>query len=121
MSYVSSALIIGWIFGVVPEIAVFMATYIPLRSFAGGYHAKTPIRCYIFSVILLIIVSSCMKYIFIAEWVYYAILATAALVVLILAPVEDKNKPLDETEHKVYKRRTMLIAASIRVCSCLVT
>ena len=53
-----------------------------------------------------------MKYIFIAEWVYYAILATAALVVLILAPVEDKNKPLDETEHKVYKRRTMLIAAS---------
>jgi accessory gene regulator B len=109
---VSSALIIGWIFGVLLEIAVFMTAYIPLRTFAGGYHAKTPIRCYIFSVILLIIVSSCMKYIFIAEWVYYAILATAALVVLILAPVEDKNKPLDETEHKVYKRRTMLIAAS---------
>ena len=109
---VSSALIIDWVFGVLLEIAVFMTAYIPLRTFAGGYHAKTPIRCYIFSVILLIIVSSCMKYIFIAEWVYYAILATAALVVLILAPVEDKNKPLDETEHKVYKRRTMLIAAS---------
>ncbi|MBD5111521.1 MAG: hypothetical protein HDT42_03165 [Ruminococcaceae bacterium] len=25
-----------------------MAVYIPLRSFTGGYHAKTPLRCYIF-------------------------------------------------------------------------
>jgi accessory gene regulator protein AgrB len=48
---VSSALIIGWIFGVVLEITVFMAAYIPLITFASGYHAKTPIRCYIFSVI----------------------------------------------------------------------
>lgn len=45
---VSSALIIGLIFGVFPEIAVFMAAYIPLRSFAGGYHAKTPLSCYVF-------------------------------------------------------------------------
>ena len=50
---VSSALIIGLIFGVFPEIAVFMAAYIPLRSFAGGYHAKTPLSCYVFSVIML--------------------------------------------------------------------
>lgn len=54
---VSSALIIGWIFGVVLEIAVFMAAYIPLRTFTGGYHAKTPLRCYFFSVMMLIIVS----------------------------------------------------------------
>lgn len=31
--------------------------------------------------------------------------------VLILAPVEDRNKPLDEIEYKVYKRRTILISA----------
>lgn len=29
----------------------------------------------------------------------------------VLAPVKDRNKPLNETEHKVYKRRTILIAA----------
>lgn len=45
---VFSALIIGAILGVFLEITVFMAAYIPLRSFAGGYHAKTPLRCYIF-------------------------------------------------------------------------
>ena len=59
---VSSALIIGWIFGVVLEIAVFMAAYISQRLFAGGYDAKTPLRCYIFSVIMLIVVSIRMRY-----------------------------------------------------------
>ena len=52
-----------------------------------------------------------MKYLSIEEWIYYVILAAAALVVLILAPVEDRNKPLDEIEYKVYKRRTILISA----------
>ena len=117
---VSSALIIGLIFGVFSEIAVFMAAYIPLRSFAGGYHAKTPLRCYVFSVIMLIVVSIGLKYLHIADWVYYAVLAAVASVVLILAPVEDRNKPLDEIEQKVYKKRTMNIAAAeVMVCLAL--
>lgn len=109
---VSSALIIGLIFGTFFEVAVFMAAYIPLRSFAGGYHAKTPLRCYIFSVIMLIIVSIGMKYLSLTEWVYYAFLSAAVLIVLILSPVEDRNKPLDEIEHKVYKRRAIFITAA---------
>jgi len=108
---VSSSLIIGLIFGVTLEIIIFMAAYIPLRSFAGGYHAKTPLRCYIFSVIMLIVVSIGLKYLCLADWVYYAVLAVSVFVILALSPVEDKNKPLDEVEHKVYKRRTVLIAA----------
>ena len=53
---ISSALIIGLIFGKFFEAAVFIVAYCSLRSFAGGYHAKTPLRCYVFSVIMLIIV-----------------------------------------------------------------
>lgn len=109
---VSSALMIGMMFGVLLEVAVFMAAYIPLRSFAGGYHAKTPLRCYIFSVIILIFVSLGMRYLTLTEWAYYVILPAAALVVLVLSPVEDRNKPLDETERRVYKKRAALIAVA---------
>ena len=117
---VSSALIIGVIFGVFPEIAVFMAAYIPLRSFAGGYHAKTPLSCYVFSVIMLIVVSIGLKYLHLADWVYYAVFVAATLVVLVLSPVEDRNKPLAEIEQKVYKKRTMNIAAAeVMVCLAL--
>lgn len=77
----------------------------------GGCHAKTPLLCYIFSVIMLIIISIGMKYLSVAEWVYYAVLSAAILVVLVLSPVEDQNKPLDETERKVYKKRAAIIAA----------
>ena len=117
---VSSALIIGLIFGVFPEIAVFMAAYIPLRSFAGGYHSKTPLSCYVFSVIMLIVVSIGLKYLHLADWVYYAVFVAATLVVLVLSPVEDRNKPLAEIEQKVYKKRTMNIAAAeVMVCLAL--
>ncbi len=108
---VSSALIIGLIFGTLLEIAVFLTAYIPLRSFAGGYHARTPLRCYIYSLIMLIIVSIGLKYLHIEMWGYYAVLLAAVLIVLVLSPVEDNNKPLDDVEYKVYKRRAMLIAA----------
>jgi len=106
---VLSALIIGLILGTFFEVMVFMAAYIPLRIFAGGYHAKTPLRCYIFSVVMLIIVSIGMKYLYMEDWVYYVILAAAALMILVLSPVEDKNKPLDDLEYKVYKRRAVII------------
>lgn len=109
---ISSALIIGLIFGKFFEAAVFIVAYCSLRSFAGGYHAKTPLRCYVFSVIMLIIVLVGIKYLYLTEWMYYVVLLAAALVVIVLSPVEDKNKPLDEIEHRVYKKRTILIAAT---------
>lgn len=116
---IASALIIGLIFGMFWEIAVFMAVYIPLRSYAGGYHARTPLRCYIFSVIMLIIVSAGMKYLYVAEWVYYAFLAFAIIVIFVLSPVEDKNKPLDEIEYKVYKKRAILVTIAEMLLSIL--
>ena len=88
-----------------------------MRSFAGGYHAKTPLRCYLLSLIMLIIVLAGMKYLPVSDLVYYAVLAAAVLIVFLLSPVEDKNKLLDESEHKVYKKRTVLIAISeIIIC-----
>lgn len=94
-----------------------MAVYIPLRSLAGGYHAKTPLRCYIFSVIMLIIVSNCVKYLSIADLLCFFVLTTGVLVVILLSHVEDKNKPLGKTEHSIYKRRVIFITISeLTIC-----
>lgn len=106
-----TALFIGILSGNVLQILLFMLAYIPLRSYAGGWHSRTPLRCYIFSIVMLIVVSIGFKYLSIAAWVYYAVLALAFVIVLVLSPVEDKNKPLDELEYKVYKKRAVIIAA----------
>ncbi len=51
-----------------------------------------------------------MKYVSVACHVYYVILAATSLVVFILSPVEDKNKPLDMIEQSVYKKRAIVIS-----------
>lgn len=116
---VSSALIIGWIFGAVLEITVFMAAYIPLRTFAGGYHAKTPARCYILSLIIIIIVLIGIKYIPVLDIIYYVILAAEILIIFLISPVEDKNKLLNGNEQKVYKKRVVFITSVELVISLL--
>ena len=46
-------LIIGVTMRMTLETIVFTLGYIPLRSFVGGYHAKTPVRCCVLSNIIL--------------------------------------------------------------------
>ena len=51
-----------------------------------------------------------MKYVSVACYGYYVILAATSLVVFILSPVEDNNKPLDMIEQSVYKKRAIVIS-----------
>lgn len=107
----ATTLIIGLIFGKVLQLSLFMAAFIPLRTFAGGYHAKTPIRCYLLSIVMLTAVVLCMKHLILDELMYCLIITVSAAVILLLSPVEDINKPLDEEEIRVYKKRTLYILA----------
>lgn len=46
-------LLIGFIMGLAVPAMVYTIAYIPLRVYAGGYHASTPQRCWAFSAIML--------------------------------------------------------------------
>lgn len=45
-------LVIGLIFHMTLETIIFTAAYIPLRTYAGGFHAKTPFKCWIVSAVM---------------------------------------------------------------------
>lgn len=112
-----SALIIGLAFGKLPEIVLFMTAYIPLRSYAGGFHAKTPLRCYVLSVAMLCVISIGLQKIIFSDTVLYIISFAAAAVVFIVSPIEDKNKPLDADEIRVFKKRArMILAVEFLLC-----
>lgn len=49
---IATFLIIGILFKKPIETIVFTLGYIPLRIYAGGYHAKTPFRCWCLSNIM---------------------------------------------------------------------
>ncbi|ACA54345.1 accessory gene regulator ArgB-like protein [Clostridium botulinum] len=104
-----TAIAIGILFKMVRESLIFLAAYIPLRSYAGGYHAKTPLRCYIFSIIIMIVVLLGIKFIYWNSFICSIVTFCTTSIIFALKPVEDKNKPLDQKERDVYKRRTKII------------
>lgn len=103
-----TTIFIGLIFNKVFEVILFMITYIPIRVYAGGYHARTKLGCYIFSVLMLISICYTLKLGLLKSYLLIIILSIISSgVILFLAPAPDKNKLLDEIEIKVYKKRAI--------------
>jgi len=104
-----SSILVGLLFHMVWESILFLIAYIPLRSYAGGYHARTQIRCYILSIGIIGVVLWGIKFF---EWTNFNYFLTAlmgGIIIFLLAPRGDANKPLDELEKVVYKSRTRRI------------
>lgn len=112
-----TTLVIGILFNKILEIIVFMITYISIRIYAGGYHARTKLKCYIFSVLMLIIVCYILKTELLNNRLLIIISTIiASYIILSLAPVEDENKPLDKIEIKVYTKKTIRNFIIILIC-----
>ena len=104
-------LFFGILFGEIWQSLVFTIAYIPLRSYAGGFHAKTPTRCYVFSCCLIAAVLLAIKYLLIEDFIYSSLLASGGIIAILLAPVDTVNKRLDQAEIRVYRNRTLTVIA----------
>ncbi len=102
----ATALFTGIILDMFLESVLFLVCFIPLRIFAGGYHAKTQLRCYVMStittIILLYLIGFLQKNMGVKAITLYII---SACIIWCLAPVQDKNKPLDLDEQKKYRKK----------------
>ncbi len=87
------------------SVLIFTLFYTPLRSFAGGIHAKTPVRYCFFSLSMLILTALIFKFLKITKLFLYFSIVFSAIVLILLSPVEDFNKPLDEIEIKIYRKK----------------
>ncbi len=101
-----STFAIAWLFHQLLATTILMLAFIPLRSFAGGFHASTPMRCYLLSVMAIIFQIFAIEQL-LAFHDALIIWAMPALIILFtLVPVEDANKPLDQGEKIAFKRKT---------------
>ena len=109
LANIFTTILLGWILSMTIESIVFLVAYIPLRSYVGGYHAKTPFRCYILSVVM---ISATLLIAREPIWNLFSLIsvtATTSTIIFLLAPVEDKNKPLQENERREFKKRTNIL------------
>lgn len=105
------AIIIAAIFRKTAEVAIFLIGYMPLRSYAGGHHAKTHERCTVVSAAILVILCLWLDIIPSGWYLPATVVSTVAtgITVFLLAPVEDKNKPLTDGEKRVFGKRARLL------------
>lgn len=118
-----SVIVLGLCFGMVLESLVFYCSFILIRKFAGGYHAKTPTRCYIFSVITSVVALYLIKLIGYTNSVYYYIFAIIEILcivfIMIASPLDNENKPLNAKEKKIYKILSVAMSLLLFVISLL--
>ena len=115
----ATVVVVGLLFNMLWQSIVFMVTYGLLRPVAGGYHARTQRSCYILSIVLIIAVLCTLMWLPFSSLTNVTIFLLSACVVFLLAPVEDKNKPLDELEQQVYKKRSRIIVLLLSLLAVL--
>lgn len=104
-----TVVVIGFAYGMILEVLIYIFSYVPLRSYSGGFHAKTHIMCYLGSVIILNAVLLMMKFLLYSTPIYYFLAIISVLLIFFLSPVEDENKRLDDTEIVYYRKKSRLI------------
>ena len=105
------AVLIAVLFRDPVTVLLFLVSYMPLRSYCGGYHADTNMGCTIVSTLLIIMVCCIMNDIK-GGWVlsYYPIaFALSAAVIIWCAPIADMHKPLDGAETTCYRKRSRIV------------
>jgi len=108
-----SVLIISAIMGKFVETIAFFLAFIPIRTYAGGYHAKTHLMC--FTILMAVYTIVLVLIFFIPENISNISIMGSSVcsfaMVAFFAPIEDINKELTNTEKTRYKKISIIIVA----------
>lgn len=105
-----TTILLGLIFGLFIESMFFLISFSLIRMYAGGYHCKKAISCYIMSSATIILVLGIVKYTPIQNMniISLVFLFIAIPILLKFAPVGIATKPLDEKSRKYFRKKMIL-------------
>lgn len=98
--------------GKVKEYVLFMCLFIPLRSFCGGYHAKTAWKCIMLSnaaIIAAVLFGDYMARYSISLIWYLVIDIILGIIIFSFSPIESLNNRLSYMQRKIYKKCARII------------
>lgn len=104
-----TALSIAGLAGMLLEGLIFMLTYLPLRKYAGGLHAKTRLQCYIGGMLFFV---GILYFIKIFSWPNEQnifLLIISSVIIFCFSPAENKAKKLSDFEKQVYRKKTLIV------------
>lgn len=90
-------------------LLVFLVFFVPLRSYAGGYHTTSQWTCFLVSIATVMGVLMVLKMDGISLQSYKMLAVVSYAIIVMLAPRESGNKPYQEDDKAVYRKTTLLI------------
>ena len=102
---------------------LFFVSFVPLRIYAGGYHANTRLSCYLLSLAVYAVFTAIIYILPQSLYVTMNLLVTvtALVVVLIAAPIIHKNKTVNNFEKAHYRKISIFICLSETLTILLLT
>ena len=97
-------LITSFVFKLFWQGVIILLVFIPLRIYAGGYHAKTPMRCAVKTWLLFLGILLWLKFVPANVWAQIILLLVTFVSLWKFAPVQHPNKPLEEYEVLKYRK-----------------
>lgn len=125
MLVVLTIVLLSVIIGNVTYAVLFFLMFIPLRIFAGGYHASTKLRCYFISLAVYVLYTLVVFYTPTNAYIPMCTVCTLISVTVVFryAPIIHKNKNVNNLEVKTFKRISRTICcietALILILVCL--
>lgn len=119
--HIATIVVLGVFFNMIIESVVFYFSFISIRKFAGGYHAKTPTKCYLFSILSNIIILYFIKLvngvsvIFVFSLIMFELFCV--VLILLISPLVTENNPLKTSEKKMYRIIAVFISILIFIIS----
>lgn len=106
-----SILVIAAFVGNFFQAVLLFTAFIPLRIYAGGYHADTRVKCYLISVGVYVFLTLFTSMISPKVYATVSIILTLTALVTVLtsAPLIHKNKSVCEIERKYYRKLSISI------------
>lgn len=100
--------IVSWLMGDVIVGLLFELTYIPIRIYAGGYHASSKRRCECLSYGSLLLCMILIFYIPLKIVLMNLMLLFSGLIIFLFSPIESPNKRLNGVEKKVFRHKSII-------------
>ena len=105
--------ILSLIFNEIASSLIFLLSFLVFRKTCGGYHANNYTVCgtmSLLSYLFLILIIKKFQIVFSAA---FALLIVGLIIILILSPIQNENKPFTEKQYKRFKIISKALAAVI--------
>ncbi len=113
------SILFGFVLDILFSSVLFFICFCLARNFAGGFHAKTEIKCDFITTFLILISEILIKVFIVYKLVMivYIMLLVSSLCLFFIQPVDTSQKEISCQEKKRFHRKTIIITVVIIIVS----